>query len=439
MKSVLSILLLFCFQIGTAQITKNPKVRDKSSQDTFINRITITEEYTIVSMQFVSKSVKENLKDYLDNNPDEKEQLSQMSPMMRNLLLQRLAEDLRLRSSQTISIQPDSYLESNDGRTFQFIKATNIPVAPERLTVQPEEKYFFRVYFEKLDPGIEQINLIESDQNSQGQMSYWNFYGIEVNNPANGGQTVEESDEENETMAALPLERSETFLLSGKVYDAETNQPISAKIVCQVNNQKQPYDSLYTSRSGYYEFLLKPESFVYIISAAGYEPFEQALDLKNWNKAIEQDFYLEPVKEKAKPEKIEENSLEKVENPEVSKEEMERVDEKTFRLNHAYFFTGKAEISNSSYRELNKLLQMMEANPEMKIRVDGHTDNQGDPELNMDLSEQRAQAVRNFLIEAGINEERIEYKGWGDTMPLTDNSNEIERQKNRRVEIVIIE
>ncbi|KPM50030.1 OmpA family protein [Jiulongibacter sediminis] len=436
MKSVLSILLLFCFQIGTAQITRNPKVKEKSSQDTYINRITITDDYTIVSMQFVSKSVKESLKEYLDNNPDEKEQLSRMNPMMRNLILQQMAEDLRIRRNQTISIQPNSYLESNDGRTFQFIKATNIPVAPERLPVEPEEKYFFRVYFEKLDPGIEQVNLIESDRRAQGQMSYWNFYGVEVNNPANGGETVEEPEEENESVTAMPEEKSETFLLSGKVYNAETNEPISAKIVCKINDKEKAYDSLFTSRSGYYEFLLKPENFVYIISAPGFEPYEQALDLKNWNKAIEQDFYLEPIEKETSAEPIE-NS--RTESPAESNEDMERVDEKTFRLNHVYFFTGKAEISNSSYRELNKLLEMMLANPEMKIRVDGHTDNQGDPELNMDLSERRAQAVRKYLIDGGVEEERIEYKGWGETKPLTQNRNEIERQKNRRVEIVILD
>lgn len=428
MKSVLSIVLLFCFQIGTAQITRNPKVKEKTSQDTYINRITITDEYTIVSMQFVSKSAKESLKNYLDNNPEEKEQLGRMNPMMRDLLLQRM---LQQRFGYSISIQPSSYLESNDGRTFRFIKATNIPVAPERLSVEPEEKYFFRVYFEKLDPGITEVNLIESNQKERGQMSYWNFYGVEVNNPANGGQTVQESEEESEPVAALAKASPETFTLSGKVFDAETEQPISAKIVCKIENQEVPYDSLFTSRSGYYEFLLKPESFVYIISAPGYESYEQALDLKNWSKAIEQDFYLEPLEQKVE-------TVVKEEVTETTKD-LEKVDEKTFRLNHVYFFTGKAEITNSSYRELNKLLEMMEKNPELKIRVDGHTDNQGNPELNMELSKKRAQAVRNYLIEQGINGERIETKGWGETKPLTDNSNEIERQKNRRVEIVILD
>ncbi|MGR3810015.1 OmpA family protein [Jiulongibacter sp. NS-SX5] len=438
MKSVLSVLMLLCFQIGTAQITRNPEVSRKSSSDTFINRITITEDYTVVAMQYVSKDQKESLKDYIDSNPELKERLSQMPPMMRNMMLQQMLQQSG--GVSTISIQPSSFLQSNDGKKFKFVKATNIPVAPERQEVESDKKYFFRVYFEKLDPGVEVVDLIENENATNGDMTYWNFYGVKVNNPANGSPVAEEDEDVIESKAAG------SFILSGKVFDNETDKPIAAKIVCKIKGKSTAFDSLYTSKSGYYEFLLQPENFVYIVSAPGYENYEQALDLKNWSKNIDQDFYLNPTKkvestdEESKEETVKEVLTEEAIDEEIIEaEELEKVDENTFRLNNVYFFTGKAEISNSSYRELKKLLKLMTDNPEMKIRVDGHTDNQGDPDLNLQLSIDRAKAVRNYLIKEGIKEDRVEIKGWGESKPLTDNSTEVKRQKNRRVEIVILD
>ena len=421
MRTILSIVMLLGVQIGMGQITKNPKVEKKTSQDTYINRIEITDDYTVVSMQYVSKSAKEQLKDYLNANPDEKEQLSRMNPMMRDMLLQQMMQQM---GGSTISIQPTSYLKAGDGRKFNFIKASNIPVAPERQEVEPEKKYFFKVYFSKLDPGIQSIDLVENEEVEDGGFHYWNFYGVEVNNPASGVQALVPETEAPEEPASV------SFLLSGKVLDAETNQPVSAKIICDLDGEEQAYDSLYTSRSGYYEFLLKPGSFVYHISAPGYEDYEQSLDLSFWKKDIEQNFYLEPVKQEV--------NIEPEEKIEKEIEDLELVDAKTIRLNNVYFPTGKAEIINNSYRELDKLVKMMREKPEMRIRVDGHTDNQGDSEKNKELSQKRAEAVKTYLVEKGIDEERITCKGWGDTKPVAKNSTESSRQKNRRVEITIL-
>lgn len=423
MFKVLSIIVLLGFQTTFAQVTPNPKVARKSTKDTFINKIEITSDYTVVSMQYVSKSAKETLKEYLDSTPEEKEKLSRMNPMMRNLLLQQMMEQI---GGSTISIQPTSFLKADDGRKFAFIKASNIPVAPERQDVEPEKKYFFKVFFKKLDPGIKKVDLVEGPNDERDGFQYWNFYGVEVNNPGIG----------EEPIVAQPQNKNVEFAMSGKVFDAATDKPISAKIVCTLEDEEIPFDSVQTSRTGYYEFLIKPKSYAYKITADGYKDGFESIDLSKLTspKSFTRDIFLEPLERNDS----EEFAVEEVLDAEPS-EELEVVDENTFRLNNVYFPTGKADILEDSYPELNKVIEMMKENPEMKIRVDGHTDNQGDSRLNLILSMDRAKNVRDFLVAGGMEESRITFKGWGDTKPVEANASEESRKKNRRVEIVILE
>ncbi len=87
--------------------------------------------------------------------------------------------------------------------------------------------------------------------------------------------------------------------------------------------------------------------------------------------------------------------------------------------------------------ELNKLIQFMKANLQWHIHVAGHTDNIGDPRLNLALSEHRAKVVATYLTRRGIADERITTEGFGSKQPLGDNTTESERSKNRRVAITI--
>lgn len=82
-------------------------------------------------------------------------------------------------------------------------------------------------------------------------------------------------------------------------------------------------------------------------------------------------------------------------------------------------------------------VQSLKANPQYHIHIAGHTDNVGDPRLNLVLSEQRAKVVATYLTRRGIAEERITTEGVGSKQPLGDNTTEGERSKNRRVEITI--
>jgi len=100
------------------------------------------------------------------------------------------------------------------------------------------------------------------------------------------------------------------------------------------------------------------------------------------------------------------------------------------------FDIGKANIKPESMTEINRIAQLMKDNSDLKFEVQGHTDNTGTVAGNQKLSEQRAQAIVNKLVEMGIAANRLSAKGMGQSAPLADNSTDEGRAKNRRVEFV---
>lgn len=101
------------------------------------------------------------------------------------------------------------------------------------------------------------------------------------------------------------------------------------------------------------------------------------------------------------------------------------------------FESGKDVIKKSSNAILNQISKVLIDNPTYLIEVQGHTDNVGKPEVNLKLSENRANSVRNYLILKGIAENRITAKGYGDTKPVVSNKTPQGKAKNRRVEFVV--
>lgn len=103
------------------------------------------------------------------------------------------------------------------------------------------------------------------------------------------------------------------------------------------------------------------------------------------------------------------------------------------------FESGKAEVKEESYFEIEKIALVMLNNPDMKIQINGHTDNIGSEEDNMLLSERRAKVIANELIKLGINKSRLAVRGFGESKPLVPNNTEEYRKRNRRTEFLIIE
>ena len=107
------------------------------------------------------------------------------------------------------------------------------------------------------------------------------------------------------------------------------------------------------------------------------------------------------------------------------------------RLQPIYFQQSKATILERSHAELERLAALLNENNSIHILVEGHTDNIGKPEDLMRLSRERADAVKQFLISQGVSSTRIETKGFGPSVPISDNTSEELRQQNRRVEVKI--
>ncbi|MEO8733489.1 MAG: OmpA family protein, partial [Flavobacteriales bacterium] len=107
-------------------------------------------------------------------------------------------------------------------------------------------------------------------------------------------------------------------------------------------------------------------------------------------------------------------------------------------LRNIFFETASYALLPASTLELNKLVKLMLANAKMRIEVGGHTDNVGNDDSNQVLSEQRANAVRDFLIAHGIEASRIVAKGYGETKPMATNDTDEGRALNRRTEVTVL-
>ena len=110
----------------------------------------------------------------------------------------------------------------------------------------------------------------------------------------------------------------------------------------------------------------------------------------------------------------------------------------TFVLKDIFFEFDKSTLLQQSYFELKSLISLLDTYPQMRIEIRGHTDAKGSDSYNLRLSENRAKAVADYLISKGISEKRLQYKGYGKSLPIDTNDTEEGRAKNRRVEFKII-
>ncbi|MFC0772790.1 OmpA family protein [Terrimonas alba] len=118
--------------------------------------------------------------------------------------------------------------------------------------------------------------------------------------------------------------------------------------------------------------------------------------------------------------------------PEVKEEVVKKVN---YAAQNIYFATGKSTLLSKSFKGLNEVAQIMKENTDLKLAIDGHTDDVGNDAFNQKLSENRAAAVKAYLVKKGVDESRLESVGHGETEPVADNKTAAGRQKNRRVEL----
>ncbi len=198
------------------------------------------------------------------------------------------------------------------------------------------------------------------------------------------------------------------ILFRGRVVNAKTGKPVAAAI--HISGESLDENLNAPATTGLFELRLPAgtESFEISVKSPGYMSYNDAVrDIPADGKVVV--FSLSPLTVGT-----------------------------TIRLNKVYFERGKAVLLDSSYAELDHLVEMLKENPDIKIELSGHTDNQGSPKLNMKLSQDRVDAVKAYLVSKGIDPKRIKGKGYGGTRPVASNASEETRRLNRRVEFKIL-
>ncbi|MCP4044664.1 MAG: OmpA family protein, partial [Gammaproteobacteria bacterium] len=108
-------------------------------------------------------------------------------------------------------------------------------------------------------------------------------------------------------------------------------------------------------------------------------------------------------------------------------------------LGDVLFASGQAQLVEGGRSSLEEVVDLLQTEPDKKIRVEGHTDSSGNSDANLLLSEQRAQAVREALVSLGVASERVSALGMGEDFPIASNEDEDGRARNRRVDVILLD
>ncbi len=205
---------------------------------------------------------------------------------------------------------------------------------------------------------------------------------------------------------------SPTIIVKGKVIDPLLN-PLGATIRYErLRDGVELGTTTSNANSGDYQIALNAgQRYGFRAEKEGYLPVNENIDLTNLvqSNEVRRDLILVPI-EKGQ----------------------------TVRLNNIFFEFDKAALTPESRAELDRLVMFLNSHSEIKIQINGHTDNIGADDYNMNLSQQRAQAVVDYLISKNISSDRLTAKGYGKTKPVESNESEEGRMKNRRVEFTIL-
>ena len=139
---------------------------------------------------------------------------------------------------------------------------------------------------------------------------------------------------------------------------------------------------------------------------------------------------VEPLPEEFAP--LEDEPVSQQKQAEIAEQAFSQLD-----FSNITFEKNSAALTAPARTTLDAVVDALDANAGVSIRVDGHTDSSGNPELNLKISKQRAQSVLDYLVNAGIDASRIEADGFGDQFPIAPNDTQAGRIENRRIEIKV--
>jgi outer membrane protein OmpA-like peptidoglycan-associated protein len=205
---------------------------------------------------------------------------------------------------------------------------------------------------------------------------------------------------------------AKTLYVEGKVYDVKTGKGLPSAVELIDNETQKTVMNVQTDETGQY-FITLPvgRDYTFSVNRKGYLFYSDLYPLsKNQpDSTYKKDIPLKPLELNA-----------------------------SLVLKNILFETKSAQLQPISLIEINKLLQLLNENPTLRVQINGHTDNVGKPADNLKLSENRAKAVVDYLVGKGVDIKRLAFKGFGETKPIADNKTEAGRAQNRRTEFVII-
>lgn len=205
---------------------------------------------------------------------------------------------------------------------------------------------------------------------------------------------------------------SRTLYVQGFVYDAKTKKGLPSAVELIDNKTNTARTKIRTDETGFY-FITLPvgNDYTFTVDRPGYLFFSKLYELSKVNpdSTYKMDIPLSPIEVGA-----------------------------TLTFKNVHFESNSSKLVQVSMIELDKLVQLLNENPNIKILVGGHTDNVGAPADNLKLSLNRARAVVDYLISKGIDAKRFTWKGYGETKPVADNKTEEGRARNRRTEFTIV-
>lgn len=382
--------------------TERPRVEDINDEDVTIQRVELTAQYTIIYMRHSSPRVNDPL--YIS----------------------------------TIGFQPSSRLYVNQGEhSYKFIRAENIPLETRR-RVKPGEQVDFVAYFERIDPGYTTFDLFECKDS--GSYKCFNFWGVHITNPARKPKdayarrprpvppvqpkanpqpryTPRTAPGVGDTPAKPEVEIAPTpvaVAINGITRDATTQKPIAATVTYRLISGAEaagdgPADSIRSVLPGGTYRITTETRGVYAVTASAKGYFSQSDTLATNRVDVTRDFNLMPIAAGTK-----------------------------ITLRAVYFNVSKFDLKAESFPELDRLVGVMQENPTMTIRLEGHTDTVGDFDANVELSRNRVDEVKRYLVSKGIRADRIETIGYGPSRPINTNKSLKERPENRRVEMVVV-
>lgn len=203
-----------------------------------------------------------------------------------------------------------------------------------------------------------------------------------------------------------------TFV-SGIVYNKKTNQPMQANIkYYDIETNVELGVATSDPITGAYKIVLPPgKKYSFIAQQKEFYPISENIDLKAVSAYNEfaKNLYLLPI---------------------------ERGE--AIRLNNIFFEFNSADLMPESFNEIDRLFDILNENQKLNIEIGGHTDDQGSEQYNNNLSENRAKSVLNYLIEKGINKNRLTAVGYGKSSPVVANDSDENRAYNRRVEFKVL-